>query len=100
MNMFTLLSVSLIPSEVWTWLRPLLQILMALVGIATIVIVLMQKSADNNIGAIGGQQSSDTYAGKNKAKSKENKLKIWTIVGGAVMLLLSILYFITFLEIK
>lgn len=98
MNSFAILAVSLFPSEVFTWLRPLLQILMALVGVATIVVVLMQKSADNNIGAIGGQQSSETYAGKNKTKSKENRLKIWTIIGGATMLVLSILYFITFLE--
>lgn len=98
MNTFSILSVSLFPSEVFTWLRPTLQILMALVGIATIIIVLMQKSAsNNNLGAISGQQS-DTYAGKNKTRSRESKLKIWTIVGGAAMLVLSVLYFITFLE--
>lgn len=97
MNTLIMLGESIFPQEVFVWLRPTLQILMAIAGIATIVIVLMQKSADNNIGAISGQQT-ESYAGKNKSKSKEHKLRVWTIIGGAIILLFSVLYFITYLE--
>lgn len=82
-----------IPPAVMNVLNPLLLILMTLVAIATIVVVLMQKSAEANIGAISGSET-DTYMGKNKGKSKEVILKRLTIVLGALLLVVSITYFL------
>ncbi|MGN0771496.1 MAG: preprotein translocase subunit SecG [Christensenellales bacterium] len=97
MDFMYMLSAALIPAEVTNWLRPTLQILMALVSVAAIVIILMQKGTNNNIGVIGGQET-DTYAGKNKAKSKESILRKLTIVMGVLFLVISVLFFITYLE--
>ncbi len=97
MKFMSILSAALIPVEVTNWLRPTLQILMALVSVAAIVIIMMQKGTNNNIGVIGGQET-DTYAGKNKAKSKESILRKLTIVMGVLFLVISIVFFITFLE--
>lgn len=94
MNMsFMLAAISNIPYEVLAVLNPLLLILMTVMSIATIVVVLMQKSVEANIGAISGNET-DTYMGKNKGKSKEAKLKIATIVMGALLLIISLAYFI------
>ena len=98
MNFMYMLSAALIPAEVTNWLRTTIQIIMTLVSVAAIVIVLMQKGTNDNIGVIGGQET-ETYAGKNKAKSKESILKKLTIVMGVLFLVLSVLFFITYLEV-
>lgn len=90
-------AVALIPKEITDWLQPLLQILMALVGIGVVTAILMQKGTNNNIGVIGGQES-DNYAGKNKAKSRQGLLRRLTVIGLFSMLVLSIVYFLTFLQ--
>ena len=78
-----------------TYLQPIFMIAMALVGIATIVLVLLQKGSNDNISAIGGG-STETYVGK-KPRSKDRNLKIGTVVCGVLMLLFSIGYFVLFL---
>ncbi len=50
--------------------------LMALSAIAAIICVLMQPSNSSGIDALGG--SSETFFGKNKGKSIEEKMKKWT----------------------
>lgn len=92
-----MLGAALIPWEVTRWLQPLLQILMAVVSVFAIVVVLMQKSSSGNIGAIGGQET-DSYMGKNKSASKDRVLKWLTIAAGITMLVLSVLFFLTYLE--
>ena len=77
-------------------LQPILMILMALMGIVTIVLVLLQKGTNDNIGAIGGSET-DSYAGKNKSRSREFKLKVATMVCGVLMLLFSVGYFVIYL---
>ncbi|MEG1535681.1 MAG: preprotein translocase subunit SecG [Clostridia bacterium] len=98
MNFTSIIAAALIPYEITVWLKPTLQIIMAIVSIFAIVIILMQKSADNSIGAIGGQET-ENYAGKNKSKTKESLWKKLTIVALTVMLVLSVVFFLTFLEI-
>ena len=78
-----------------TYLQPIFMIAMALVGIATIVLVLLQKGSSDNISAISGG-STETYVGK-KPRSKDRNLKIGTVVCGVLMLLFSIGYFVLFL---
>ena len=50
-------------AQVMDYLQPIFMILMALSGIATIVLVLLQKGSSDNISAIGGG-STETYVGK------------------------------------
>ncbi|MDE6614018.1 MAG: preprotein translocase subunit SecG [Clostridia bacterium] len=97
MNLLLTLGDSLFPYSVYNWLRPLLMMLMLLSGIATIVIVLMQKPQNDNIGVLGGQES-DSYSKKNKSRSKESILKKLTITGAVLMAFFAIFFFITFIQ--
>ena len=98
MNLMFLLGDSLFPYQVYNWLRPLLMMLMLLTGIATIVIIMMQKPQNENIGVIGGQES-DSYSKKNKSRSKESILKKLTITGAVLMAFFAIFFFITFIQV-
>ena len=57
-------------------------ILMAVAALAAIVLVLLQPSNSSGIDALGG--SSETFFGKNKGKSIEEKMKKWTWICLAV----------------
>ena len=72
--------------------KDVLVVFMVLLSIAVIVIVLMQKGTNDNIGAIGGE--SETYMGKNKGQNKERMLKILTSFLGGLIVVLSIIYFV------
>ena len=61
-------------------------------SIAAIVLVLMQPSNSDGIQAIQG--SSETFFGKNKGKSIEEKMKKWTYIALGVLALFSILFFV------
>ena len=52
-------------------------ILMVIASIAMIIVVLMQKGTNDNVGVITG--ASDTFYGKNKQKGKESLLKKITL---------------------
>lgn len=97
MELALLLGASIFPEYIYKWLRPTLMMLMLLVGIATIVVILMQKPMNNNIGVIGGQEM-DTYSKKNKGKSRESILKKLTITGAVLMAFFAIFFFITFIQ--
>ncbi len=71
-------------------------ILMAVAAVAAIVLVLMQPSNSSGIDALGG--SSETFFGKNKGKSIEAKMKKWTWICLAVLVLFSIAFYILQLE--
>ena len=68
-------------------------ILMTVISIAIIVIVMMQEGETGGVSAISGG-SSDTFYGKNKGRSKEQILKRLTLILGAVMLVISVVFFI------
>lgn len=56
-------------------LATILSIVFAVICVASIVIVMMQKSKDPGLGALSGQASAtDTYWGKNKGRSAEGNL--------------------------
>ncbi len=67
-------------------------ILMALAAITAIVLVLLQPSNSSGIDALGG--SSETFFGKNKGKSIEAKMKKWTWICLAVLVVFSIAFYI------
>lgn len=52
-------------------------ILMVIASIAIIVVIMMQKGTNDNVGVISG--SSETYYGKNKERNKESILKKITL---------------------
>lgn len=70
-------------------------ILIALMGIAAIVsiiLVLMQPSNSTGIDALGG--SSETFFGKNKGKSIEERMKKWTWICLVILGVLSVAFFV------
>ena len=73
-------------------IKDVLVVFMVLLSIAVIVIVLMQKGTNDNIGTIGGE--SETYMGKNKGQNKERTLKIVTSILGGLIVVMSIIYFV------
>lgn len=75
--------------------RDILVIIMVLLAIALIVIILMQKGTNDNIGVIGGE--TDTYMGRNKGQNREKKLKLATAIIGGIIVVLAIIYFVVIL---
>ena len=89
---------ALIDYDVANVLRIIVAILTMIMAIGLIVVVIMQKPVTNNIGTIAGEETQ-TYAGKNKAKSKESLLRKLTIILGIAISVLVIFFFITYLEV-
>ena len=67
-------------------------ILMCITALAAIVLVLMQPANSSGIDALGG--SSETFFGKNKGKSIEAKMKKWTWICLAILVVFSIAFYI------
>lgn len=65
---------------------------MAIAALAAIILVMLQPGNSQGIDALGG--SSETFYGKNKGKSTEYKLKLWTIICLVVLAVLAIVYFV------
>lgn len=70
----------------------ILIILMAITALVAVVLVLMQPSNSSGIDALGG--SSETFFGKNKGKSIEAKMKKWTWICLAILVVLAIIFYI------
>ena len=66
--------------------------LMFVAAIAAIVLVMLTPGNSNGIDALGG--SSETFYGKNKGKSTEAKLKLWTYICLGVLAVLAVIFFI------
>ncbi len=71
-------------------------ILMGISALAAIILVLLQPANSSGIDALGG--SSETFFGKNKGKSSEAKLKKWTWICLAILVVFSIAFFVLQLE--
>ena len=66
--------------------------LMAIAALAAIILVMLQPGNSQGIEALGG--TSETFYGKNKGRSIQSKLKMWTIICLAVLAVLAIIFFI------
>lgn len=75
-------------------IRLVLIIVMAFLGLLMVLIVLLQPSGENGMGAITGQ-SSDTFYSKNKSKSIQGVLKRLTVIIAVALMLVAILFFVT-----
>ncbi len=73
-------------------LLTIMVILMAITAITAIVLVLLQPSNSSGIDALGG--SSETFFGKNKGKSIEAKMKKWTWICLAVLVVFSVAFYV------
>ena len=71
-------------------------ILMGLAVLTAIILILLQPSNSTGIDALGG--SSETFFGKNKGKSSEERLKRWTWISLAILVVFSITFYILQLE--
>ena len=71
-------------------------ILMAVTALAAVILILLQPSNSSGIDALGG--SSETFFGKNKGKSIEAKMKKWTWICLAVLVVFSVTFYILQLE--
>ena len=71
-------------------------ILMCVAALAAIVLILLQPSNSSGIDALGG--SSETFFGKNKGKSIEAKIKKWTWICLAILVVLSIVFYVLQLD--
>ena len=67
-------------------------ILMCVTALVAIILVLLQPANSTGIDALGG--SSETFFGKNKGKSMEAKMKKWTWICLAVILVLSVISYL------
>ena len=81
-----------IPAEVRSAVTMAFMILMMIAAVAMIVIVLMQKGTNENVGAITGV--SDTYFGKNKERTKASILKKVTYALFAFIIVCAIICFV------
>ena len=77
---------------VYTAMNIIFIVLMAIAAITAIVLVLLQPGNSDGMDALGG--SSETFYGKNKGRSIESKLKLWTYICLGVLAVLSVLFFI------
>ena len=97
MNYIMLLGEAIFQPNITNWLRPLILALCLVLGIAEIVVIMMQKPQNENIGVLGGQEM-DSYSKKNKSRSKESILKKLTIAFAVILAVLAIFFFITFIQ--
>ena len=79
-----------------TALQYVLAIVIILVAIAIIALVVLQESKQQGLGAISG--AADSFFGKNKGKSIEAKMKKWTWICLAILVVFSIAFYILQLE--
>lgn len=81
-------------SDIMRIIRIVCVVLLAISALAIIVLVLLQPSASEGMGAISGQ-AYDSFYSKNKARTSEGVMKILTVVFSIVILIVTIVFFIT-----
>ena len=81
-------------SDILRIIRIVCVVLLAISARAIIVLVLLQPSASEGMGAISGQ-AYDSFYSKNKARTSEGVMKILTVVFSIVILIVTIVFFIT-----
>lgn len=77
---------------IYRTLSIVLIVAMGVAALASIILVLLQPGNSQGIDALGG--TSETFYSKNKGRSREAKLKIWTYVCLGILALFAIVFFI------
>ncbi len=73
-------------------IRVVIMCVLALLAIAMIILVVMQKSDTNGAGAITGQ--SDTFYNRNKGATLQGKIRVATIVCAVSILVLCLAFLV------
>ena len=73
-----------------TMVKTMIEVLYIIICIAIIIVVLMQEGKQKGLGVIGGGNSSDTYWGQNKMRSKEGVLIMATRIMAVLFIVLSL----------
>lgn len=92
LNSFTSTILAAIPYEVRQNVFMAFGILMAIASVAIIVVIMMQKGTNDNVGVISG--ASDTFYGKNKERNREGILKKITLGLFVFILICAVIYFV------
>ncbi|MBO4251774.1 MAG: preprotein translocase subunit SecG [Clostridia bacterium] len=91
MDIFSLLMAS---GPFWTawhnWIKYVLLVIMALCALFIILVVMFQPGNSQGISALGG--TTETFYGKNKSKTFEHKMKIYTVISGIIFTILAITF--------
>lgn len=73
------------------FLKTLLIVIYVIVCLVLIVIALMQNSEENGASStIMGSSAQDSFFEKNKGRTREGKLKKWTMILGVAFIILSV----------
>ncbi len=94
MNLLSLNLIAAISSGAVDIIRIVCVALMALCGLAITVLVLLQPSASENMGALTGQ-SYDSFYSKNKVRTPEGVMKRLTVVLSIILAIVVIVFFVT-----
>jgi len=80
------------------FLKTILIVIYVIVCLALIIISLMQNSKDDGASStiMGGAQTGNFYE-KNKGRTREGKLKKWTIILGITFLILTVVLGIVYM---
>ncbi len=77
-------------------LRTALTVIFIIVCLALIAVVLMQESKDSGFGSLSGQV--DTYASRNRGRTKEGQLERATVILGVLFFVLAICLSLKFFQ--
>ena len=80
------------------FLKTILIVVYVIVCLALIIVALMQSGQDDGASStIMGSSAQDSFYERNKGRTKEGKLKKWTIILGVVFLILSVVLGIVYM---
>lgn len=73
-------------------IKQVLLAVMALCALFIILVVMFQPGNSSGVSALGG--TTETFYGKNKSKTFEHKMKMYTVISGIVFTVLAIVFVI------
>ena len=76
----------------WTGgIKQALLVVMALCALFIILVVMFQPGNSSGVSALNGG-TSETFYGKNKSKTFEHKMKVYTVISGIIFTILAITF--------
>ncbi|MBQ6727566.1 MAG: preprotein translocase subunit SecG [Clostridia bacterium] len=86
--------ISMMMTSFWdVWYGGVKQALLAVMAICAlfiILVVMFQPGNSSGVSALGG--TTETFLGKNKSKTFEHKMKLYTVISGIVFTILAITF--------
>lgn len=91
-SMFSTMLMAPINFPLYQTIRYIMLALIIVSAIFLVIVILMQPGNSSGVSALSGE--TETFLGRNKSKTREGILKTLTIIAIAVLVVLSIAYFI------